>query len=267
MSPRIDWLVTGAATLTGWANSAGHLVINHKICDIIIRTMTYQALKAERLRHGWTQETAAGRLGVSQPYLAMLEAGKRRLTSKLANRALAVYQSSPALVLPSDVRSYGDNAPQALAEDLAALGYPGFSYLRPQGWQAKNPAQVLLTALAHDELEPRLVEGLPWLVLRYAPFDDRWLVREAKLRDLQNRVGFVVTLARRLAERQGDHDKVRVLEVLEAQLERSRLAREDTLCKTVREPQRRWLVEHRPEDARHWNLLTDWTVDAVRYVA
>jgi hypothetical protein len=112
-----------------------------------------------------------------------------------------------------------------------------------------------------------VVEGLPWLLLRYAPFDDRWLVREAKLRDLQNRLGFVVSLARRLAERRGDHDEVRVLEVLEAQLERSRLAREDTLCKSVREPQRRWLVAHRGEEARHWNLLTDWTVDAVRYVA
>lgn len=229
--------------------------------------MTCEALKAERLRHGWTQETAASRLGVSQPYLAMLETGKRRLTSKVATRALAVYQSSPALVLPSDVPSYGDNASQMLAEDLAALGYPGFSYLRPQGWQAKNPAQVLLAALACDELEPRLVESLPWLVLRYSPFDDRWLVREAKLRDLQNRLGFVVALARRLAQRRGDHDKVRVLEVLEAQLERSRLAREDTLCRRVREPQRRWLVEHRPEEARHWNLLTDWTVDALRYVA
>ena len=229
--------------------------------------MTYETLRSERLRHGWTQGHAASCLGVSQPYLAMLETGKRRVTPKLANRALEVYQSSPALVPPTDVPVYGENASQVLAEDLAALGYPGFTYLCPRDWQAKNPAQVLLAALVQDDLEPRLVEALPWLVLRYSPFDERWLVREAKLRDLQNRLGFVVTLARRLAERAADHQKAGVLELLEAQLERSRLACEDTLCKSVREPQRRWLVEHRPEEARHWNLLTDWTVDALRYVA
>ena len=229
--------------------------------------MTCETLRSERARHGWTQEHAARYLGVSQPYLAMLETGKRRVTPRLAKRALEVYQSSPTLVLPSDVPVYGDNASQVLAEDLAALGYPGFTYLRPRDWQAKNPAQVLLAALAQDDLEPRLVEALPWLVLRYSPFDGHWLVREAKLRDLQNRLGFVVTLARRLAERARDHQKAGGLQALEAQLERSRLAREDTLCRTVREPQRRWLVEHRSEEARHWNLLTDWTVDALRYVA
>jgi hypothetical protein len=195
----------------------------------------------------------------------MLETGKRRLTPRLAKRVLEVYQSSPTHVTPSDAPLYGAGAFQPLAEDLAALGYPGFAYLRPQNWQAKNPAQVLLAALGQEDLEPRLVETLPWLVLRYTPFDDRWLVREAKLHDLQNRLGFVVTLARQLAERAGDHQKAGALEVLQAQLEHSRLAREDTLCQRVREPQRRWLAEHRPEDARHWNLLTDWSADVLRY--
>ena len=55
---------------------------------------------------------------------------------------------------------------------------------------------------------------------------------------------------------------------LEAVLERSCLAREDTLCRgSLPEAERRWLTEHRSADARRWNVLTDWTVDALRYVA
>src|SRR5204862_2965596 len=45
-----------------------------------------------------------------------------------------------------------------------ALGYPGFTHLRPRRWALKNPAEVLLAALAQDDLEPRLVEALPWLL-------------------------------------------------------------------------------------------------------
>ena len=51
-------------------------------------------------------------------------------------------------------------------------------------------------------------------------------------------------------------------------LNRSRLAREDTLCRaSMPASERRWLAEHRSEAARHWNLLTDWTADALRYAA
>jgi hypothetical protein len=157
---------------------------------------------------------------------------------------------------------------ESLARDLAGLGYPGFAYLRPRKWKPKNPSDVLLAALAQDDLEARAVEALPWLVVKYWPLDRDWLVREAKLRDLQNRLGFVVSLARRLAERAGDRQKARALNELEADLERSRLAREDTLCNaSMPEPERRWLAEHRPEEAKHWNVLTNWTGDALRYLA
>lgn len=227
--------------------------------------MTGETLKRERSTRGWTQTGAAYRLGVSQPYVAMLERGQRRVTPQLAKRALNVFGLPPTALPPLEVPVYSDNSAELLASEVAALGYPGFAYLRPGSWEPRNPAEVLLAALAQDDLEPRLFEALPWLVLRYAPFDRDWLVREAKLRDLQNRLGFVVTLARRLAERRHDHAKVQMLQVLEAQLERSRLAREDALGKTLREPRRRWLAENRPEDARHWNLLTDWGADTLRY--
>src|SRR5262249_50861645 len=131
------------------------------------------------------------------------------------------------------------------------------------------PGEVLLAALSQDDLEPRLVEALPWVVLHYVPFnsDNAWLVREARARNVQNRLGFVVTLARRLAERTGDTDRTGKMTSLEEQLQRSLLAHEDTLCQTFREPQRLWLAEHRSDDARRWNLLTDWKAESLRYVA
>ena len=126
----------------------------------------------------------------------------------------------------------------------------------------------MLSALAQDDLEPRLVEALPWLVLRYWTLDWSWVVREAKVHDLQNRLGFVVSLAHGLATRTDDAQTAEALADLEGQLERSRLAREDTLCRaSLPEAERHWLAEHRSEPAKHWNLLTDWTADALRYAA
>jgi hypothetical protein len=103
-------------------------------------------------------------------------------------------------------------------------------------------------------------------VLRYWPLDRAWLVRQAKLHDLQNRLGFVVTLARRLAERVGDPHKPLALSDLEMELDRSRLAREDTLGRaSLSGAEQAWLRENRSADARHWNVLTDWTADALRH--
>jgi hypothetical protein len=102
---------------------------------------------------------------------------------------------------------------------VAGLGYPGFAGLRSRHWTPKNPGEVLLTALAQDDLESRLVEALPWLVLRYSTLDWTWVVREAKVRDLQNCLGFVVGLARQLAVRGGDERKARSLADLDAHLE------------------------------------------------
>jgi len=231
--------------------------------------MNFSDIRTGRLAKGLSQVQAAARLKVSQPYLAMLERGERRLTPDLARRAMKAYDLSPTALPPSHSGSSRQRmTPEALARDLAGLGYPGFAYLRPRKWKPRNPGEVLLTALAQEDLESRLVEALPWLVLRFWPLDQEWLIREARLLDLQNRLGFVVTLARRLAEGAGDQPRAHAFKDLETVLERSRLAREDTLCRaSLPEAERRWLAKHRPREARHWNVLTDWTADALRYVA
>jgi transcriptional regulator with XRE-family HTH domain len=229
--------------------------------------MTHTELKTGRQRKGLTQLQAAARLDVSQPYLAMLENGSRRVTPKLARRAMQLYRLPPT-ALPVSVAASVHASPETLAKDLAALGYRGLAYLRSRHWRPKNPGEVLLTALAQDDLEARLVEALPWLVLTHSTLDWEWVVREAKVRDLQNRLGFVICLARRVAERAQDVPKAQTLRNVESELERSRLAREDTLGReSLPEPERRWLEENRPDDAKHWNVLSDWTAEDLRYGA
>lgn len=229
--------------------------------------MNFASLKTGRLAKGLSQVEAAARLKVSQSYLAMLEGGVRRLTPELARRAMRVYGLAPTALPPSELNVVSDRtASETLAGDLAALGYPGLAYLRPRNWKPKNPGEVLLSALAREDLESRLVEALPWLVLTFWPLDRDWLISQAKLRDLQNRLGLVVTLTRRLAERAGDQPRARALEGFETALERSRLAREDTLCNaSLPEPERRWLTEHSSPEAKRWNVLSDWTADALRF--
>jgi transcriptional regulator with XRE-family HTH domain len=220
--------------------------------------MTGQQLREARKLKGWNQQQAAQRLGVSQTYLSLLEKGKRRVPEKLAVKAVRVYGLSEAL-LP--VTSAPDQSPVAdeskLASELAALGYPGLSHLK-SGVKKKNPAELLLSALGNDNLDSRLVEALPWVVLKFPNLNWHWLTQAAKLRDLQNRLGYVTNVARRLAELRGEREKAVLLATEESRLERSRLAREDTLChESLTEAEKKWLRKNRPPEARHWRLLTD----------
>lgn len=229
--------------------------------------MTTLDLQQGRQRKKLSQTKAARRLGVSQPYLAMLERGRRRLTPKLVRKAMRVYGLSPAVLPHSLLPPQPQADADALVRDLGLLGYPGFAYSRPRRMKPKNPGDVLLTALAQPELEARLVEALPWLLLKFTDMDRHWLVQEAKMRDLQNRLGFVTSLARRLAEKANNSEKTQALRTLEEELDRSRLDREDTFKSSVPEPERRWLEQRRTPEAKHWKVLTDWTADTLRYAA
>ena len=190
---------------------------------------------------------------MSQGYVSLLESGRRPVPDRLVpclRRAFGL----PVTALPP--RDTANLDPSRLAGALAALGYEAFAYLR--GRPALNPAEVLLVALRQRDLESRLVEALPWLVLRHADLDWEWLVERAKVHDVQNRLGYVLTLAREVADGHRDTSMATRLRDLEGNLEPSRLAREDTLCHdSMTDAERRWLREERPLRARHWNLLTD----------
>jgi hypothetical protein len=152
-----------------------------------------------------------------------------------------------------------------IARQLAGLGYPGFAHLR----HAKaNPAAVLLEALVQEDLEVRLAEALPWVVVTYPDMDWPWLIREAKLRDAQNRLGFVVAMARDLAAiRTRLRSALERISSVERKIERARLAREDTWGRASMPPaEREWLATTRSALARHWNLLSGLTVDQLSHV-
>src|SRR5258708_20384293 len=90
--------------------------------------MNGQELREARLREGWTQQQAAGRLGVTQAYLSMVERGHRVLPSVLACKAVEMLHASPT-ALP--LREEGVGAPSdsdKLRSELPALGYPGFAH-------------------------------------------------------------------------------------------------------------------------------------------
>jgi transcriptional regulator with XRE-family HTH domain len=226
--------------------------------------MSGEALQKGREERGWTQSEAAARLGVSQGYVALLENGRRRVPADLARRAVRVFKLNPVLLPAREGLSAvsGDE----LARDLGRLGYPGFAYLRG-GW-LKNPGEVLLTALAQANLDSRVAEALPWLLLRYPEVDHEWLARQARLSNLTNRLGFVVDLARQVLERSEETSSPRysALTSLSEILRSSRLALEDTLGQTsLTEMERDWLRTNRPEQAQFWHLLTNWQPEFLQY--
>jgi len=183
----------------------------------------------------------------------MVENGERSLTPEMLDRLRSYYDVDPENLPVREPHPMSDSD---YARELANLGYPGFAH-RKEGKPFWNPTQLALSALSCDVLDRRVAEALPWLVLRYWHADWTWALTEAKGSDLQNRLGFAVTLARRLAEKMNLSSPNRLRE-FESQVERSRLVREDTFCnETMTVAERNWLRTHSSPEARHWNLLSD----------
>lgn len=222
--------------------------------------MNGQELKEARVQKGWTQEKAAEHLGVTQAYLSMMEGGRRPMTYSLARKAAEVLDA-PATMLPlREETLWQPVGSERLRVELATLGYPGFAHVRRKA--RANPVEVLHKALNEADLDSRVTEGLPWLVLRYADLDWDWLVPNTKVRDRQNRLGFVTSLASQLAARTGEAERARKLKEWSSVMDRSRLVKEDTLCRdSLTEAEKGWLRMNRPADAAHWNLLTDMRVE------
>jgi hypothetical protein len=153
-----------------------------------------------------------------------------------------------------------------LAAELGALGYPGYAHLSGTG---RNPAELLFDALDRSDLDVRTIEGLPWVILKYPYLDWAWLIREVKLRNRQNRLGFLVTVSSKLAFRMGRADVHGHLVPVLRELEDARLAKKDTLCQESWPPSRRRHVRSvRSKLAAHWNLDTGLEEgDLVHYAA
>ncbi|MFQ5740177.1 MAG: helix-turn-helix domain-containing protein [Acidobacteriota bacterium] len=220
--------------------------------------MTGEYLRSSRRKAGWTQKRLAAGLGLTQAYLSLMEHERRSVPDHVA-RAVARLLRLPATALPVPESTANKAVPEQWIEQaLARLDYPGFAYRKNPGAR-RNPTEVLLKSLACDDLDPRLVEALPWLLLQFEGFSFETLAAPAKLGNLQNRLGFMVSLAREFAEQDPRwRHRTGELRHLEESLEPSRLAREDAYGAMARtEHMRDWLRNNRSRAAEHWNLLTD----------
>jgi transcriptional regulator with XRE-family HTH domain len=223
--------------------------------------MTGQTLRQARTDLGMSQLDAAARLGVSQPLLSLMEKGERSVTPAVAEKAVAQLRATPALLPVSAQTRHNDHQ---LAADLGALGYPGYSYL--QG-QLRNPAELLFDALNRSDLDARVVEALPWLPLQYPNLDWEWLTTQAKLRNRQNRLGFVVALSAKVAKNQARPDVAKRLSQVVKLLEESRLAKTDTLCQESWPPsQRKFAHQRRSALAAHWKMDTRLTEENLAHL-
>ena len=185
-----------------------------------------------RRQKGLTQADAANALGVSQAYLSLLEAGKRPWTERLRGRL----ETSEAI------------CDEKFSRDLAALGYPPFSHLK-DGVAQPSPDALLLAILSKPDADARVVAGLPWLVAEHgSKMDFEWLVRQAKLRNLQNRLGYILDISRCIDSR---------CRTAVEELAQARLLREDTMCwDSMPLPTREWMRNNRSAEAVYWNVLT-----------
>ena len=223
--------------------------------------MRSNQMREARKARGWTQAGFAHRLGVSQGYVSLLESNRRALPAHLASKLIGLLDM-PASALPVS-KSQSEPLPSdRVAGALGTLGYPGFAYLKHG--KRLNPAEFLVRTLRRKNVEARHVEALPWVVVHHPQLDWQWLLPNAKQNDLQNRLGFVVTVARQLAERQNDPAMATELRKWEGVLEHSRLQQEDAFAgDTLTEAERRWLRANRPPEAAHWNLLTNVSAETL----
>lgn len=221
-------------------------------------TMSGEQVKRAREHLGLTQQQAARRWKLSQPYLSLVEHNGRRVPARLAI-LLARDEPQMATGLPLDVLTSDD-----LPRLLGSLGYPGFAYLADPHVLA-NPAAVLLAGLQQKHVPARVTEALPWLLVTFVDLDWDWLLDQAKRSNVQNRLGYLVTLAHEVAQKRGESAVVTRLLDAEHQLEEARLAKEDTLGRALTDAERRHLRERRPQAAAHWNLLTGLRAKDLRY--
>jgi transcriptional regulator with XRE-family HTH domain len=225
-------------------------------------------LKESRLATGLTQAQLAKKLGKSQGYVSLVERGLRSPSMSLAERLAKVLDLPPtARPLRVGKRHLGRFGTNRAAKSLAALGYSGFAYMG-ESRAPTNPTTVLLKTLASKRVDARLVEAMPWLLLRFSDFDRQQTVELAYRHGLQNRLGFVVALAKSVAERHAEYaHRLPELNKLLSSLEPLRLAREDDLGQPLRsERLREWIRDNRSEAAIHWNVLTDLGTEHLSYV-
>jgi transcriptional regulator with XRE-family HTH domain len=231
--------------------------------------MTAEQWKTGRCEARLTQVKAAEVLGVSQPYLSQLEKGLREASRELVCKAAHLYKLPPTALPLTEPLDSREAHPDELQQELASLGYPGFEHVRASASTLSNPAEVVLRVVAQRDLDTRLVEALPWVLSKFTDLNWEWLRDRTKLRNAQNRLGYLVHLAKEAASKLPEgHEAAPVLSKWQQELEEARLANEGTLCRdSMPAAERAWLKTNRPAAAAHWRLVTSLTADQLSYAS
>ena len=104
--------------------------------------MNGEQILKERTSRNWEQLKTAARLKVSQPYLSLIETGKRPVTEILARRAIRLFKLPPTALPLRDVSQLTTSKSETLlASQLAGIGYPKFAHLTKS--KKVNPAIIL----------------------------------------------------------------------------------------------------------------------------
>ncbi|MDQ3170158.1 MAG: helix-turn-helix domain-containing protein [Acidobacteriota bacterium] len=220
-------------------------------------------LRRYRTGRSLSQSALALELGVTQAYVSQVESGARPISRELAER-LGTLPGLPASVIPAG-HAEVDDADADLAAETGALGYPPFA--AAAGARPRNPAAVIVAILGRRQVAPSVMAAVPWLLLSNAEIDATWLIDQVRLRNLQNRLGFLTDLAIDLAQSAFaiEDAHLEALRALRASLEESRLANEGTLARVLTSTERQFFEEHRSAAARHWHLLTGLTAAQLPY--
>lgn len=216
--------------------------------------MASSGLRTVRNQRGWNQKELARRLGVSQTLVSLWEHDLRKVPAKRLHELRELGVEVEATELPI---KNGSDETVDYAQELSNFGYRGFAHFR-SGEPNWNPAQLLVKALSEHNLDRRVAEALPWLVMRYSELDWVWVRSQAKLLDLQNRLGFTLALAKKLAGQKQQLEVADRLGEQERVLSKSLLAKEDTYCYDgMTQSERKWLQTNRSSDATTWHVLSD----------
>lgn len=155
---------------------------------------------------------------------------------------------------------------ERIAHGLASAGYPGFAHC---SMSANIIAEeVLCDALLQTNLDCRVIEGLPWLIWKLWATDFSPVIAFATFHNVQNRLGFLVSLARQLSEQGNNTDRTAKLIAVEGQLITRRLTKEDFFFREVQQPlEYEYLRKVRSSVAKVWRLVTDLKVEHLDYEA
>lgn len=226
--------------------------------------MSGPEFKTWRRKARKTQAEAAEAVGVRQPFVCAVEKGLRPVTPALSNWLYSVCPEALAATPPAGRPSA--HSSEILKARLGNLGYPGFAYMAHEHENA-DPLSVLLDALSTEDLDPRVTEALPWVLAHRTDLDWRKLTDQVRLRNLQNRLGFLIEVSVEAAKRARLEDVAVRLEPWLHWMREARLFREDTLCKnSLTHVERRRLRRNRPKAARFWRLFTDLNAKEVANV-